>query len=240
MANHLGPKIVTDSLAYCIDPGNPSSYTSGSTTLYDISRSSYTGSLQGDFPYPSSTPYALQFDGVSDFISLGTRTPNLYPTTDNYTWTGWLKYGSHSSQIWFGNAGGDSDGFGMVLGLTQLRVEVLGTTGPAATNKRQSTYYTISAYHNKWHQLTVVLNRDGFTVTVYVNGIQIGSNALVDWGSIRQEPSAGLNGVYIGCYNGAANLGWYNGLLGTIHIYRKALSATEILQNYNATKGRYI
>lgn len=237
MSQHTGPKIITDSLAYCIDPGNLNSYTSGSTTLYDISRNGYTGSFQGDFPYPSTSSYALQFDGVSDFVSLGTNTPNLYPKSDSFTWCGWMKYGSHPSQIWYGNAGGGSDGFGISMGVTELRVEVLGTTGPA--NPRQTSYYNITAYHNKWHQLTVVLNRDGFTVTVYVNGIQIGSNALVDWGSIRQEPSAGVNGLYIGCYNGADNLGWYNGLLGPIHIYRKALSQAEIIQNYNALKGRY-
>lgn len=237
MANHLGPKIVTDRLAYCIDPGNPNSYTSGSTTLYDISRNEYTGSIQGDFPYSST--YALQFDGVSDFISLGTRTPNLYPTTDSYTWTGWLKYASHSSQIWYGNAGGGSDGFGIVLSATQLRVEVFGTTGPLS-NPRQQTYATVTPYFNTWHQLTIVLNRDGFTINIYINGVLITNGTLTDWTNIRQEPSAGFNGLYIGCYNGAANLGWYSGLMGTIHIYRKALSATEVLQNYNATKGRYI
>ena len=238
MAQHSGPKLVTDSLAYCIDPGNPNSYISGSATLYDISRNEYTGSIQGDFPYPN-TKYALQFDGVSDFISLGTQTPNLYPKSENYTWCGWLNYTNTANQIWYGNAGGGSDGFGIVASTTQLRIEVLGTLGPVATGRRQQTYVTKTAYDNKWHYLSVVLNRDGFTVTVYINGVQVGFNTLQDWGDIRQEPSAGYNGVYIGCYNGANNLGWYNGLMGPIHIYRRALSAAEILQNYNATKRRY-
>lgn len=238
MANHLGPKIVTDRLAYCIDPGNPSSYTSGSSTLYDISRNEYTGSFQGEFVYPSSTPYALQYDGISDCISLGTRTPNLYPTTDSYTWTGWLKYASHSGQIWYGNAGGGNDGFGILLSSGQLRVEVMGTSG---TPIRQQSYATMTPYFNIWHQLTVVLDRTGFTSTIYANGTQISQTVLTDWGIARQEPSAGVNGIYIGTYNGTgASIGWYSGLMGTIHIYRKALSATEVLQNYNATKGRYI
>jgi hypothetical protein len=31
----------------------------------------------------------------------------------------------------------------------------------------------------------------------------------------------------------------YNGALGPLHIYNRALSANEVLHNYNALKGRF-
>jgi len=32
---------------------------------------------------------------------------------------------------------------------------------------------------------------------------------------------------------------YFNGRFGVIRIYNDALSATEVLQNYNSTKGRF-
>ena len=40
--------------------------------------------------------------------------------------------------------------------------------------------------------------------------------------------------------DGTGNTGYWNGKISNVQIYNRALSATEVLQNYNALKGRFI
>ena len=49
--------------------------------------------------------------------------------------------------------------------------------------------------------------------------LQIGGTGVLDFGNIYQ--------------------GWLNGKIYSAHVYNRALSASEILQNYNAQKSRY-
>jgi hypothetical protein len=69
--------------------------------------------------------------------------------------------------------------------------------------------------------LRVSGNRGTGTIPFYDNDLQIGA--------LKQ----GIFGVnqYVGNY--------VNGRISQSLMYNRALSATEVLQNYNATKGRY-
>jgi hypothetical protein len=99
-----------------------------------------------------------------------------------------------------------------------------------------SSNNNIFLYLNAWHEWTFVLIQSTFTINVYIDGIYILTFAYTDWGSIDKE-SAGSSAV-IGSHSGGS---WfYNGYISNIKIYNKALSSTEILQNYNALKGRFI
>jgi hypothetical protein len=45
--------------------------------------------------------------------------------------------------------------------------------------------------------------------------------------------------LYLGSYNGGEYPQYFNGQMGIVRIYKKALSATEVLKNYDANKGDY-
>ncbi len=231
--------IVTDSLVYILDAANKNSFISGNTTSYDLSGNNYNGSLIGGVLYDQNNAGSFKFDGVDEYISLGLTTPKLYPRTNSYTWCGWLKFSGASSnrQIWYGNSGGGSDGFSLILnqsgGINRIQVEVFGTTGG-----RQQKNIAVTNYLNTWNYWTIVLDVTTYTLKVYVNNILISNDVLSNWGDIRQEPSGGLNELYIGCYNGT--LWFYNGYISNIMVYNKALSESEISQNYNALKYRFI
>jgi hypothetical protein len=64
---------------------------------------------------------------------------------------------------------------------------------------------------------------------LYLNGVQDGSNGDTTTFTGNQE-------ISIGSYSTGNNL---TGRIGSAFVYNRALSATEIMQNYNATKGRF-
>jgi hypothetical protein len=230
--------IITDGLVFVLDAANKNSFISGNTTCYDLSGNNYNGTISSGVTYNSNNGGFFTFNGTNGNISFGTNTPKLYPRTDNYTWCGWLKFDSLSGarQIWYGNAGGGNDGVGILLDKTgstnRIFIEILGTL-----NGRQFKYITTNSYLNTWNYWCFVLDATTFTRTIYVNGIELASDVILNWGNLRQEPSAGVNGIYIGGYNG---IQWfYDGSISNIMVYNKALSSNEVKQNYNALKFRH-
>ena len=96
--------------------------------------------------------------------------------------------------------------------------------------RAQNTYPgTTSDILNKWVQLTATIG-DG-SVKIYSNGLQVGSTVAVS-GSIKTIDSDFRVGM-LG-YN------YFVGSISNTQLYNRALSATEVLQNYNATKSRFI
>jgi len=86
---------------------------------------------------------------------------------------------------------------------------------------------------NTWYYVTI--KSDGSSINyIYINGVQVAyaTQAL----NITNSP------LYMGAPKSYSNGGWDNNLRGrisTLSLYNTALSAQTILDNYNATKGRY-
>jgi hypothetical protein len=80
---------------------------------------------------------------------------------------------------------------------------------------------------NTWYNIT--FSRSGGTIIVYLNGISIGQisvNASFD--SIFSLIGAERTTIFYSAVR-----------VATVNYYNRALSAQEVLQNYNATKGRF-
>ena len=79
------------------------------------------------------------------------------------------------------------------------------------------------------------MNYNTNTQSLYVNGV------LNDFQSgINYSASGANNYLFLGDDNpGANNTGMFGGKYGEFRVYNKALSSSEVLNNYNATKGRY-
>jgi hypothetical protein len=74
---------------------------------------------------------------------------------------------------------------------------------------------------------------NGSNVFIYVNGVLDVSSAFS--GTLRSVPS---DSVTVGFFTGSS-AHYLTGKIPFARLYNKALSSTEILQNYNALKGRY-
>ena len=84
---------------------------------------------------------------------------------------------------------------------------------------------------NVWNHIACTYN--GSIKIIYVNGVQVASVAAsgtLNTGQINQ---------YIGKYGNAGNNYPFNGRIAESRVYNIALSAAQVLQNYNATKGRF-
>ena len=85
---------------------------------------------------------------------------------------------------------------------------------------------------NNWYHLGFTYS--GTTFTAYINGSSIGTTTFT-----RQPPTSLHYGL---CSIDGTNMGtsaYGSGKMGNFMFYNRALSATEVLQNYNAQKGRF-
>jgi hypothetical protein len=94
----------------------------------------------------------------------------------------------------------------------------------------QSAYFTASTYLivSVWNHIVCTYN--GSSKIMYVNGIQVQSVAAS--GALP----TGQTDQYIGRHSSGY---FFNGRIGESRVYNIALSAAQVLQNYNATKGRF-
>jgi len=95
---------------------------------------------------------------------------------------------------------------------------------------------TVATPLNNWYHFMIVY--DGTTLRSYVNGAPAGTNTFA-----RQNPIEGGAGIY---YTIAAdditNMGdgtYASMRLGKFLVYNTALTADQVLQNFNATRGMY-
>jgi len=89
---------------------------------------------------------------------------------------------------------------------------------------------------NVWRYFAVVVDKSGSnTVTIYINGVAYSIPATLPVGNYY--PTSGSPPLYIGCNKTNADL--WNGDIAQILYYGKALTAAEVLQNFNATRKTY-
>ena len=95
-----------------------------------------------------------------------------------------------------------------------------------------NTWYWTNEYaiaQNNWYH--AVGTYDGSNVKLYVNGVLQLTTASTT------VPTRSNLGIILMRRWDAGD--YFGGHLSTVKIYNRALSASEILQNYNATKGRF-
>lgn len=224
MAIVYNSSIVTNGLVLCVDAGNPRSYPGTGTAWNDATSSGYNFTLTNGPAYSSSNLGFFTFDAVNDIATAGyntaldTQTPSVEV---------WVKTNSlNQNGFWFEKGAVNTQYSLFQEGLAiQWRMNIGGVTNLSTA----SSYISTSA----WAQ--VVGTYTSGTRVLYVNGVAVNSDSQT--GTIATNSS----GMSIGAYGGnsGSNAYWYNGALSICRVYNKALSATEVLQNFNATRGRY-
>ena len=263
MAGHIGTNLTTNGLALHLDLANTRSYAGTGGTgsiIYDLSPSGYNGVIGGTISLTFSNG-ALEFDGKNNqLINLGKVTPLLYPGTNDYTWSAWLKPNTKpgTGQVWFGQAGGGILGFGIQVVHVPptepyVLVEIRGNNG-----NRQRKFFgvpfqgqsgqVLTDSWGKWQHYAFVINRlaglnqDGFyTMNFYLGGVSASTFTFSEWGSIIQQPAYA---AVIGSHGDNPEYPphpqyLYSGSIATVMVYGRALNASEISQNYNSTKARF-
>jgi hypothetical protein len=230
MAGNVAPNTVTDGLVFYLDAANTKSYISGSTTWTDISGFRNNGTLTNGPTFNTGSGGNIVFDGVDDYIDCGVTNITL-PT--NITLTAWI---NQSTLIGYKNIITKE-------GAAQVDLDYGLTTSPNGNlyfwfhNGSYRIHETLTNNINStniWYNTSAVLNDTSNTVQIYVNGVQIYNQAETT--SLLAHTNSKL---LVGWRNSLASGQSFNGRIAQTFIYNRALTASEILQNYNATKGRY-
>jgi len=224
-----GPNIVYDDLVLYLDAANTKSYVSGSTTWTDISRTGNNGTLTNGPTFNTGSGGNIVLDGTDDFVGLGDI---LSLGTNSATLGAWIRttanqdYATIIGKAFFGSKVGryslHTRSNGSIGLLTQ------GTSGNIESVTPINTINT-----GNWIYVVGVINRT-FGNTLYING-QYNTQSL---GDTSGQNWSTTDNFTVGFYNGNSS-GYFNGSISLSYFYNRALSATEILQNYNATKGRF-
>ena len=219
---------VSSGLEIYYDPGNSASYSGTGTTLYDLSPSGANATISGSLT-----------DAGNWFTFTGTQsiqTPNL-----TSLFSGW----QHSLEIWFspsaiGSVFSDTGTGPANTGYHATGLEVYSAgpfyltnamlwNGTAVTRVGGGTVAL-----NTWYQLVRVYNGSN-TAYAYLNKVK-SSDTAITW----TTPSPGWY-LNFGSSDSTffATGSAFQGKLGVVRLYNRALTQAEVTQNYNATKGLY-
>ena len=228
MGFNYSPKIVTDGLVLCLDAANSRSYPGSGTTWGDLSRNNNSGSLFNGITFSANNTGNLFFNGSSlqyvDFY-----VPNLGTTTTVEIWcniqnlTNTMVFGWNLYDVWTGatnNGLGYNTGAGDIYGISNTVTAALGCL-------------------NNWKQYVFEMRSD-VTYTnnkIYINAIsQTLSQIQGTESAANRNFNSGLGRIGVWRYN---TLYCITMNCASFKIYNRALSAAEVLQNYNAQKSRF-
>jgi len=220
------PIVVSEGLVFYFDPINTRSYAGTGLTGYNLINTAIVGTFTNGPAYDSANKGSINFDGVDDRISFSFNS--ALDISQSITIEAYIKPQSYPT------AGGG----GMIL--TKVISYYLEF---ASTGKIRVYFDGLSSpgYHestntvplNKWTHVAVTRDSSNSTINIFINGV-LDKTVTGITGNITVQQTYSLA---MGGYNGGGYL--FVGLITCGKIYNRALSSTEILQNYNVTKKRF-
>lgn len=224
--NGKWPKLVTSGLVMAVDPWLTNSYPGSGTSWYDLSSTGNTYTSANLPTFAAGPPASFTFNGSSNLFiapeasALNTNTPSV--------------------EVWVKTANTNQNGFWFEKGqvntqysLFQESTNIVWRTYIGASYTNLTVAATTYLSTTVWKH--VVATYDGANKYIYINGVQVGS--IAQTGSVATNANGSSIGVY-GGYNGSRGY-YYNGSLAELRVYNKALSAAEVLLNFNSTRSRY-
>jgi len=218
MAIFHSPRIPTNGLVFSVDPANIKSYSGSGTSWVDLTETRNNATLINTPTFNSANNLGtFSFDGVNERASF---TYTSLPTGSSAgTMMGWAKTTTTANNgyvISYGETGQFKwrglARIGSQFFFSGFGSDVLGGTVVA----------------NTWYFWTGVF--DGTNAFLYVDAALIQSGARTWNTGTSGTPNIGAS---------PSSVDWWAGEISYCSIYNRALSAEEVLQVYNATRGRF-
>lgn len=246
------PKIVTNGLLLSLDFANVKNYVSGTAANSSVTPITFT--FKNGATYNSvangfltctraATVTTKANDGGGIYSS--TLSGSLASTTflyNDHTWEVWVRINDNSPSNYDANetasaiAGyaGYNAGYAF-FNTTNLYYGIWD----GVTSSISCATFTVGASAadlivGQWRQ--VVVTRSGSTFTTYVNGVPGGT------GSTNSPSVSGVgtsNVLSVGSFNIADFIYYGKISFSNMRMYNRALTSTEVAQNFNATRGRF-
>jgi hypothetical protein len=239
---HIATKgVVQSGLVLNLDAGVSCSYPGSGTVWTDLSSGGNNGTLTNGPTYSSSNGGSLSFDGVDDYISLpnagirnllstnctisvicsySTKIGLLFPTL-----IGSLSYGNN----WLG--------WRLVFVASTRTLLFLNASGVNGLNQSDLDFnYIFPDNINQFTHISCTWIESTGAKSLYINGVLTNSVSSSTYGFGENT----FEGVRIASSSSGQGDNFFSGRVSNTLLYNRALTATEITQNYNALKSRYI
>ena len=229
MSFNYSPKVVTNGLVLCLDAANQKSYVSGSTLWNDLSQTKTSGSLTNGPTYGTSNGGCIVFDGTNDYVNF----PHFFNISQGgVTWNFWFNCSSSAWSPLMADWASPQYSFLLQVynGATSIsfrnssNTDLQGNlnTYPISTN----TTYNICCTYDPLSKIT----------NLYANGNFYASSSNAQSDSYIRNTS---NNISIGLKQDSGGSTVFSGNFYYASVYNRALSSTEISQNYNTLKTRF-
>ena len=230
MSAYGGPEINDSGLVLALDAANPRSYSGSGTTINDISGQSNNGTLTNSPSYNAGNGGYLTFTSASStYVSIPYSASLDTPTGCTH-------------EVWF-----------YPTGAGEFLSRGLSDAGSSPDNPRLYVYgdgkvyfdwsttgldrwgeYAGATAMSTWNQV-VLQTLPSTTMKLYTNGAYKGDSFV--GGNMPATLPNTTNPIILG---GATWIPrYFSGRIAIVRLYNRALSANEILQNYNALRGRF-
>lgn len=229
---NYGPKTITNGLVLYLDAANTKSYPGSGTTWTDLSGYGRNGTLTNGPTFNNSNCGSIVFDGIDDYASLSS-TPGV---TNNFTIDLWcLPNATH---------GIDSESTSGTEGVSGQRYitspENKGADGGAGVSigtNGVSVYEHGSSYIPALLVYSTTISSASHIVVVYTSKQP---TLYINSSNVRTGLTSTKTNVYLDSSQiGGFVYGYFSGNIYAVKFYNRSLSATEVLQNYNANKSRF-
>jgi hypothetical protein len=225
MSGIIGNNIVKDGLVLHLDAADRKSYPGSGTIWYDRSGNRYNGTLTNTPTFSSDSGGIFTFNGTNQFVDL-TSTSIASSGNAARTMLTWIKNSNAGAQRCIISTGTAANGqsFNLVtyiyakVGVMGYNLDYYPSTGANVTD-------------GNWHFVGAVANGSS-TTTTYVDGNLDNTSGTLTYSTTGQNN-------YIGKASHVGNENYWNGSIAVVYIYNRALSLTEIKQNFNATRRRF-
>ena len=223
------PQINTTNLVLHLDAGDSNSYVGSGTTWTDLSGEGNNVTLVNGPTYSSNDGGYFDFDGTDDYINANTALPDSF-FQGNSTISFWIYFNtidsdSQGQAILHHGTNSNPNGFHIMQRQSKVRFDFWGPGLTSASTFSASTWYNLTFTHNNTTN----------ACAIYINGSLDASDTL----------SASYTGSGNNCriagpiIEGGVYHDELHARIAQVLCYERVLTATDVSQNYNATKSRY-
>ena len=234
MSIFYNPKTIIDGLVLALDAGNIKSYNVGisTTTWTDIIGRGNTGTLTNGPSYSSQNGGSIVFNGENNYVE--NLAPNLGISGNT----------SVTLSCWFYNSVNSSDNQALLVygngstGGDSISILLQSLTFYASFNGGLDAVIADNVYAlNTWNNVVVTKTPGAINTTtkLYLNGVE---QTITSASS--STPSLSSRVVRVGRWTDDASPYYFLGGVSAALIYNRALTAAEVLQNYNSLKNRFV
>lgn len=249
MSVYAGPNATSSGLVLHIDPSNPRCYPGSGITLFDLSGVGNNGTLtNGASVVSQRSGRVLNFDGVNDYVPVGDVLDSVFVgTSARFSVAAWIyptengnrviiaknadsNFAEDQRQWSFRYTSGQLD-FVWFGDLLAANFRLVRSTATIPLNTWTHVVATFDAtIANADQKANLFINSESVPYTIPITG---GSPASIQNATTPLAIGAMVNSA------GTSSFQNFQGMIDDTRIFNRVLNIPEIINNFNATRGRY-